>query len=367
MIIQPQDFASLLLQNRPLMDVRAPVEFARGAFPSARNLPLLDDDQRHQIGLRYAEAGEEAAIALGLELATPATRQARLDAWAGFIERHPGGALYCFRGGLRSRTTQEWLQAEGLDYPLVRGGYKALRRFLLDQMQALIERGNIRTLAGPTGSGKTQVVHAWPQSVDLEGLARHKGSAFGREFVPQPSQIDWEHAMTLDWLRRRDDSSAPVLMEDESRLIGRIHLPPELQVLLQSAPEIRLEASLQQRVERLREDYVMTIVRHYQHSEPGHCWQRVADHIGDNLTRIRKRLGGARHQALLAAVPDAVAALRDHGDWGGFDGIIRSLLQDYYDPMYQYQLTRYQRRQVFTGTHDEVLAWLADQDGDPLS
>ncbi|MCH8552615.1 MAG: tRNA 2-selenouridine(34) synthase MnmH [Natronospirillum sp.] len=363
MIIHPRDFADLLLQGRPLMDVRAPVEFTRGAFPAAQNLPLLDDEQRHQVGLRYAEAGEEAAIALGIELATPDIKQARLDAWAGFIEQHPEGALYCFRGGLRSRTTQEWLQAEGLDYPLVKGGYKALRRFLLDQLQALIAQGNIRTLAGPTGSGKTEVIHAWPHSIDLEGLARHKGSAFGREFVPQPSQIDWEHALTIDWLRRRNNSSAPLLLEDESRLIGRIFLSPELQTLLQTAPEVRVQASLQERVQRLREDYVMTIVRHYQDTEPEHCWEQVATYIGDNLTRIRKRLGGARHQALLASVPQAVAALRDHDDWSGFDDIIRSLLQDYYDPMYQYQLTRYQRPLAFTGTHDEVLAWLAEQDG----
>ena len=123
------DYRRLFLQDTPLLDVRAPVEFARGAVPNATNLPLLDDLQREQIGIRYKNAGQEEAIRLGLELATPKIRAQRLRDWQGFSDAHPDGFIYCFRGGLRSRTTQQWLQQQGVDYPLVRGGYKAMRRF----------------------------------------------------------------------------------------------------------------------------------------------------------------------------------------------------------------------------------------------
>lgn len=359
------DLEQLFLAGTPLLDVRAPVEVAKGGFPNATNIPLLDDQQRHDIGLRYAEQGQDAAIELGLALATPGIRQQRLDAWSAFIEQHPDGYLFCFRGGLRSRTTQQWLHEIGIDYPLIPGGYKAIRRFLLERMQGLIAHSPARVLAGPTGSGKTEVIHAWPNSLDLEGLANHKGSAFGQAFSPQPSQIDWEHGFTIDWMRRAHARSAPVLLEDESRLIGRIFLPPELQTLLASAPEIALIAPMPERIERLRDDYVMPIVTHYQHQEqaPEQARTRIIDHIEHNLGRIRKRLGGARHSELTALVPVAVDELLGHNNWAGFDSLIEQLLTDYYDPMYRYQQGRSRRPQVFAGTHDEILDWLSSTDG----
>ena len=352
------DLEHIFLHSIPLLDVRAPVEVAKGSFPAATNIPLLDDQQRHDIGLRYAEQGQDAAIALGLEMATPTIREQRLTAWNDFIREHPDGYLFCFRGGLRSRTTQQWLQDAGVDYPLIPGGYKAMRRFLLERMYRLIAEGRIQVVSAPTGSGKTELIHAWPQSIDLEGLANHKGSAFGKAFTPQPSQIDWEHQFTIDWMHLRQATASPVLMEDESRLIGQVFLPPELQTLLASAPELRLQASLDERVQRLRRDYVQPIREHYQTTDPEQCAQHFTEHVQHNIGRIRKRLGGARHAAMHDAVPDAVQALLAHNDWAGFDSLIRQLLTDYYDPMYAYQQSRSSRPCAASGNHDELLHWL---------
>ncbi len=356
--IDAEDFEDLFLSNRPLLDVRAPVEFSQGAFPTAVNAPLLDDQQRHEIGKRYAEMGQDAAIELGLELATPDIRDARLRSWQSFLDAHPQGALYCFRGGLRSRTAQEWMAEAGLFIPLVRGGYKALRRFLLTRLDELIDNAPLLVVAGPTGSGKTDLLLEWPHSLDLEGMAHHKGSAFGQEFRPQPSQIDWEHRLTTQWMKRTAASPAPVLVEDESRLIGRIYVPNGLQRRLQSAPEIRLLVSMEQRVERLRRDYVQPIVDHYQSGGGLTDWPSVEEHIRANLQRIRKRLGGARHDDLQRLLTNAVAALGQQDDWGAFDQLIRSLLTDYYDPMYRYQQQKQNRPCLCEGTQDEVLAWL---------
>jgi len=127
-----EDFRQLFLQNVPLMDVRAPVEFAKGAFPQAVNLPLMNDSERQKVGTRYKQQGQAAAIALGHQLVRGKLKAARIDAWLAQVQAAPEGYLYCFRGGLRSQLVQQWLSEAGVQYPRVIGGYKAMRRFLID-------------------------------------------------------------------------------------------------------------------------------------------------------------------------------------------------------------------------------------------
>ena len=351
----------LLLDQAPFMDVRAPVEFEHGAIPGAVNVPILDDDQRAAIGTRYKESGQDAAIELGLELATPDIRAERLDAWATFARQHPNGYLYCFRGGLRSNTTQAWLREAGIHYPLVRGGYKALRRVLIDAFDERLATRTLQVLAGPTGSGKTEVIHAWPVSLDLEGRAGHRGSAFGATFTPQPAQIDWENQISLDWARLDGHGDVPVLVEDEAHLIGRIHLIPELHHKMQESPVIALEAPMQERVDRLLDDYVNHALQHFSQQDPDNPWPLLGDYVSQNLRRIRKRLGGLRHEQLQQAVPEAVEAMARQRDPGGFNHIIEILLTDYYDPMYQYQLSGRADQVVFRGDARAVLDWLEHQ------
>lgn len=359
--MQTDDYRSLFLQDVPLMDVRAPVEFAKGAFPCSHNVPILDDDQRHEIGKLYADEGQDAAIARGLELATPAVRAARLADWRAFVAANPGAHLYCFRGGLRSRTTQAWLAEAGVEVPLVRGGYKALRAHLIQALEALCASAPMLLLAGPTGTGKTLLIQTWAQSLDLEGKALHRGSAFGGTFAPQPAQIDWENAVTIDWLKRREASPQPVLVEAESQLIGRIYLPDCLQQAMARAPVVVLQMPLSARVELLREDYVSHALAHFEVAAPEDPWAALAAHVAANLQRIRKRLGGERCDRLVARVPGAVAALRDARDWGGFDEIIARLLADYYDKLYAHKMAQREQRAVFAGDRGAVLQWLREQ------
>src|SRR5687768_7482909 len=106
------DYRSLFLNAVPMMDVRAPVEFAQAAFPGVVNRPLMDDGERQQVGTCYKQKGQQAAIALGHALVSGDTKRARIAAWAAFAQAHPDGVLYCFRGGLRSQIVQQWLQGE---------------------------------------------------------------------------------------------------------------------------------------------------------------------------------------------------------------------------------------------------------------
>ena len=186
-----EDFRQLFVEGLPLLDVRAPVEFVKGAFPGATNIPLLDDAQREVIGKRYKDAGQDEAIRLGLELATDEIRAERLEAWRAFCEAHPSGYLYCFRGGLRSRTTQQWLRESGVDYPLVRGGYKAMRRFLIDELEISAASVPLVCVSGLTGVGKTRVLKKTRHHVDLEGLANPINGLVTREFFEIAAEVVW--------------------------------------------------------------------------------------------------------------------------------------------------------------------------------
>lgn len=351
----------LIIGQTALMDVRAPIEFEHGAIPGAVNVPLLDNDQRAAVGTRYKEASQNAAIELGLELATPAIRAKRLDAWSRFTQQHPNGYLYCYRGGLRSNTTQAWLRDAGIHYPLVRGGYKALRRVLIEAFEERLATRTLQVLAGPTGSGKTEVIDAWPVSLDLEGKSLHRGSAFGATFTPQPAQIDWENQITLDWVHLDTYGNIPVLVEDEGHLIGRIHLVPDMHRRMQTASVIVLEAPMQERVARLLDDYVNHALQHFRQQNPENPWALLGDYVSQNLARIRRRLGGLRHDRLQQAVPDAARAMDQQGDPGGFNHIIETLLTDYYDPMYRYQLNGRDAQVLFRGDQSAVLDWLGQQ------
>ncbi len=358
---QTDDYQHLLLNDVPMLDVRAPVEFAKGAFPSSRNLPILDDQQRHDIGTVYTQQGQNAAVALGLELATAEVRQQRLDAWSDYLRAHPEAHLYCLRGGLRSRTTQAWLKDRGIDVTLIKGGYKAMRNYALQQFENLSANAPLLVLAGATGSGKTLVIQQWQHAIDLEGKSLHRGSAFGGTFTPQPSQISWENAIAIDWLKRTQISDHPVLVEAESQLIGRIFLPQYLQDAMANSSVVVLEVPLQQRIELLREDYVSHALNHFKKTVPDDPWMALDAHVSENLQRIRKRLGGERCDYLVHCVRGAVKALRDSDDWGGFDHIIEVLLREYYDKLYAHKMQVREQQSIFRGDRESVLQWLAEK------
>lgn len=362
------DYRKLFLNDVPLMDVRAPVEFHKGAFPCSTNIPLLDDEQRHIIGTRYKEQGQDAAIALGWQLATPEVKQQRQQAWLDHVRQHPDGYLYCFRGGLRSRLSQQLVRDAGVDYPLIKGGYKAMRRFLIDELERYSAPGPgalpLALISGRTGSGKTRVIAdlmAQPQcrAADLEGLAKHRGSAFGRLLEAQPSQIDFENALSIALMKLRHQHNLPVFVEDEGKLIGRVSLPETFKDAMQRAPLAILETPVEQRIDIALQDYVTDALPTYREHFGEEGIEQFRRQILGNLDRIRKRLGGKRHQQLRQEFSEALDALVDHNDAEGFRPGIRLLLTEYYDPMYDYQQSQREGRALFRGEHEELVHWAA--------
>lgn len=356
-------FLQLFADDVPLLDVRAPVEFGKGSFPSARNIPLLDDDERHQVGIRYKAQGQDAAIMLGHELVGGDVRAARTAAWLEWYRDNPNGYLFCFRGGLRSRTVQQWLHEQGVTLPLVSGGYKALRRFLLERFQQDINRSHLQLLSGRTGTGKTRVIEQLTQTLDLEGLAHHRGSSFGRRPGDQPAQIDFENALAIGLLRLREAGDRPLVLEDEGRLIGRCALPLPLQEAMKSAPRIMIEEDLESRVQVTLEDYVLAPVAEYAaFYGADQAEERLGAELLAGLDRIQRRLGGARHTTLRSALCTALALQKKTGQVDAHREWIRVLLRDYYDPMYDYMLSKREGAALFSGTRQAVQEFLMDQE-----
>ena len=257
------DYRALFMRDVPLVDTRAPVEFARGAFPTAVNLPLMTDDERRQVGICYKESGQAAAIELGHRLVRGELRDARTEAWCRFAREHPDGYIYCFRGGLRSSTARQWMRDAGQDYPLVIGGYKAMRRFLLEELERGGDSARLLLVAGKTGVGKTRVIDALQYAVDLEGLANHRGSSFGRLLDPQPNQIDFENALSICLMRQLASSSDTLVLEDEGKLVGRVSLPQPLREKMQAAELMVVDEPLASRVQVIFEDYIEDLGARY--------------------------------------------------------------------------------------------------------
>jgi len=362
-LAQCSDLRRLFLDDVPLMDVRAPVEFAEGAFPMAQNRPLLTDAERRLVGIRYKEQGQDAAIELGYQLVDATEAEQRLAAWQAFFDQNPQGVLYCFRGGLRSKLTQQMLADAGYRVPRVKGGYKAMRRFLLDTLAEIGRDAPLVRLGGRTGVGKTDLLNEFDRAVDLEGLAVHRGSAFGKRAMPQPAQIDIENAMAIALLKlRAADPDRPILVEDEGRCIGSREIPLALFDGMRRAPLVLLEETMQTRVEQGMKDYVFSLHGEYRALYPvEEADRRFGEHLRKALARLQKRLGGLRHKHYTGLFEQGLAAWLGEGDQSGFREFIAGLLRDYYDPMYDYQLQAKQEQVVFRGDREAVKRFLIEQ------
>ncbi|MEY3694057.1 MAG: hypothetical protein RL157_1381 [Bacteroidota bacterium] len=264
----------------PLIDVRSPAEYAQGHAPAAASVPLFSDAERAEIGTVYKQQSPAKAVRLGLKYAglRMADLVAEVDALA---KRDPSPLeVYCWRGGQRSGSVAWLLRTAGYDVSRWDGGYKAYRRQVLESWAA--DRPYV-VLAGLTGSGKTEVLRALHELggpvLDLEGLAHHKGSAFGQiGELPQPTNEQFENdgAVRLAEL----EGEARIWIEDESRSIGRIWLQQSFFARKKSAPVVLLERSLDERIDRLVAAYGQA-----SRAELSDTFMRIAKRLGDQNAR----------------------------------------------------------------------------------
>jgi tRNA 2-selenouridine synthase len=355
------EFRRLFLDDVPFLDVRAEVEFDKGAFPTSCNQPILNTEERQQVGSCYKQRGQDIAIELGHRLVSGELKQQRIDNWCRFAKANPSAHLYCWRGGMRSNLAQQWMQSAGVDIPLIAGGYKALRRVLIDEIRSAAN-GQLVIIGGKTGTAKTPLINALATGIDLEGFAHHRGSSFGRRVTAPPCQVNFENNLAIGLLKTRAAYPGQLLvLEDESRMVGPISLPLELWQAMENAPLVVVEMPLAFRVQRILQEYVIEMAAEYLAADSTNGFDQYRHYLLASLARIKKRLGSQRYTALVASMTRAIDRQQACGDVAAHEEWIQILLEEYYDPMYQYQLQTKQQRVVFAGDYQQVLQWVGER------
>ncbi|HIM58238.1 MAG TPA: tRNA 2-selenouridine(34) synthase MnmH [Gammaproteobacteria bacterium] len=359
-LTQLDDFTQLFVGDTALIDTRAPIEFDQGAFPFTQSLPLMNDQERTLVGTCYKNKGQKKAIELGHELVQGSVKQARIDAWLEFIKNHPNGALYCFRGGLRSQIAQQWIyETSGINYPRIKGGYKALRRFLIDETDRIMDKITPIVIGGQTGCGKTLLLDKLKDKIDLEGLANHRGSAFGNTTTAQPTQINFENALAIELIKHQNQSH--LVFEDEGSNVGTVHIPQCIQRKTSQVQLILLEASVEERLKVSMDAYVINMHQDFITQDSVHGFDNFSNYWLKSLEKIQRRLGLERYKSIQVLVNNALDRYKELNEPTGFYPVVETLLVDYYDPMYDYQIQKKKDRVVFKGNVNEVLQYLNSQ------
>ena len=339
------ELQALLATQPTFLDVRAEQEYAKGHFPNSINAPILNNDERREVGTTYKQRGADAAVLLGHKLVSGAVREQRIATWQSICAEHDNVHIMCWRGGQRSGLAQQWLADQGIKRPRIEGGFKTLRQQSLEILSH--PEKNFWLLSGRTGSAKTVIIKQLPNSIDLEGHANHRGSAFGRRLTPQPSPVSFECALTVDYLKH---SKQNLVVEDESRTIGSVGLPERWHQSMQQADIALLEVDIEQRISHIEAEYVDQALHEAEHH--GLTPEDLHQRYQSALLRIGKRLGGVRLQTLQKRLTQAFTGQASHRAW------IDYLLREYYDPMYDYQLSKKQKRIRTRGGAEEVTAFL---------
>lgn len=294
-----------------LIDVRSPGEYASATIPGSINIPLFDDGERAEVGTLYTQVNAEAAKTRGLEIVS-----AKLPAFIKQFAAVPGDkVVFCWRGGMRSKTTATLLSLMDIYSQRLSGGYRAYRQWVVERLQALSFEPMPVVLQGPTGTGKTEMLlrlkgEGYP-AIDLEGLAGHRGSIFGGIGLEPSNQKKFESLLMQDLIAYAH--SPYVILEAESKRIGKVVIPDVLFAKRSQGCQISIELPIEVRVRRILQDY-----------EPWRHGQACLD----AFARIRSRI----HTPIAAEIEGCLKT-------GRYAPAVEMLLVYYYDPLYAHSST----------------------------
>jgi tRNA 2-selenouridine synthase len=279
-LLTPEEFLSHQ-SLCPILDVRSPGEYNHAHIPGAYNLPLFNDEERVLVGTAYKQESREPAIKIGLDFFGPKMRSMveQAEKWtdSGTTPSEKSIRIHCWRGGMRSGAVAWLLDLYGFKVYMLQGGYKAFRNWVLDQFTKTY---NLHILGGNTGSGKTYTLYEMQRSgaqmIDLEGLAKHKGSAFGNIGMgEQPSQEMFENLLAAT-LNEKSANNEAIWLEDESQRIGHVNVPSELWQNMSRSPLYFIDIPFDERLDFLVKEY----------------GSLEKERLVNAVIRIKKRLGG---------------------------------------------------------------------------
>ena len=321
--IKIQEFMKLS-RHLPIIDVRTPAEFAKGHIPNAINIPIFSNEERVIVGTKYKQESRDTAMAEAMYFVSRKV-DFYLDEIAAQNILDKKILVHCWRGGMRSASMARLFAADGYDAQILESGYKSYRNAVLQSFEQSL---NLLIIGGMTGSGKSDVLieieNLDEQIVDLEGIAHHKGSAFGAlGQLPQPTVEQFENQLYATFSKL--DLSKPIWLEDESQLVGKVRIPKPLFAQIRTAKVFKLELSKEHRIQRL--------VKEYTDFDKGL--------INTSIQNISRRLGGlATKQALDAVETNDFATAID-------------LVLSYYDKTYTYGLSKREGQTIIPMKLDE--------------
>ena len=292
-------------QGHLALDVRSEGEYEHGRIPGVVNLPLFNNLEREIVGTAYKQKSKREATLLGLDFASK-----KMCDFVRFIQpklKNNKVFVHCWRGGMRSESMAWLFNLFEHEVFILQGGYKSFRNHVLEVLDKPL---NYLVLGGRTGSGKTAILHQLKtlgeQVIDLEGLAHHKGSAFGAlgQLHPQPSNEQFENLLAMQL--KEFDLERRVWVEDESRSVGKVILPELFWKRLSLAPSMIINLPFDVRVERLKADY----------------GENEVEGLRNSINNIKKRLGPDCSEKALCALEQK-----------DFAGVARLVL-GYYDKLY---------------------------------
>jgi tRNA 2-selenouridine synthase len=302
---------ALKLANAGFVDVRSPMEYELDTIPGAINIPLFDNEQRQRIGITYAAEGPHEARKLGLHFISP--RLPELIDQLAAVSAEPR-VIFCWRGGDRSKTVAGLLDMMHIPCLRLKGGYKAYRRYVNRVLHESQLPHQFVVLEGLTGTGKTEIIKELGRKgypvLDLEALANHRGSVFGAVGLgDQPSQKKFE-SLIWDSIHKHGENSHLLIVEGESKKIGRLYLPDAVYNGMREGYKILVYDTISRRVNRLIKEYVNT-------------GRDNLSQVDDALGYLTRRLGKEKIRQLRE-----ILAARDLEQFG------RILIEDYYDVLY---------------------------------
>lgn len=303
---------SLKFPNRLFIDVRTPKEFAQGHLPSAINVPIFSNEERAEVGTLYKQVSVDAAKQLGLEIVSPKL-PAIIKTITDYSKQNYQIIVYCWRGGMRSKSIVSILNMLHIAAVQLTGGYKAYRRHVLDSLSAFELKPEIIVLSGPTGVGKTSILNNLSAQgfpiINLEKLANHRGSVFGKIGLGPSTTMPIFETAVLDSLERFQNEPY-IIVECESTQIGNVYIPKVLRDKMQAGRKILIEASIPLRVQRIIAEYISN--KPIDQSTTNHCIQAISRNLGKKKTAF-----------MLECLANNC-----------IEQLVTSLLTDYYDLLY---------------------------------